>query len=86
MGVYLTEKTAVAYIKRLLTIDDYGDSFAEGSVGAITNGIRGVVYFKGDISNVRGKIFNWMKQKNWEDYVDEECNHYFDQGDLNGKS
>ena len=61
MGVYLTEKTAIDYIKTLLTIDKVDDSFANESVGAITNGIRGVVYFKGDINNVRHAIHKWLE-------------------------
>lgn len=64
MGVYLTEKTAVAYVKKLLKIDH---SFRNESVGAITNGIRGVVYFRGNINNVRHEIRKWLEQETRKD-------------------
>ena len=77
MGMFLREDSAVAYLKKLLTIDEEGGSFCIESCGAITNGISGVVYFEGDICEVRQKIHMWLDRKKHEDKVDAECDHYF---------
>ena len=64
MGLFLKEeKQAIAFVKKLLTIDEEGGSFSYGSCGAITNSISGVVYFRGDISKVRQEIHTWLNQE-----------------------